>query len=99
MTLNYFFPQPLQPDLRNLIVCPGRHPAQPKPAPVRRHALTGECCPDASEVVVTVAHGMIFQDKLARQRRIAIERYGRGAIQFCIAKSTDRRSRRSAVGR
>jgi hypothetical protein len=47
--------------------------------------LTRERCPDLSEVVVTVAHRMIFQHELAGEGSITIERYRRGTIQLCIA--------------
>jgi hypothetical protein len=33
--------------------------------------LAGECRPETSEVVVTVAHGMILKDELAGERSIA----------------------------
>src|SRR6266849_10824367 len=60
--------------------------------------LTGNRRPDPSEVVVTVAHRMILQHKLAGERSITIERHGRGAIQLFIAKSTYCRCRHRTVG-
>ena len=62
-----------------------------------RDVLTGERCSDPSEVVVTVAHGMILKDELAGERSIAIERYGSGAIQLFIAELTYCRCGRSTV--
>jgi hypothetical protein len=43
-------------------------------------------------------HRVILQHELAGERRVAIERHRRGAIQLFIAESADRGSRRSAVG-
>jgi hypothetical protein len=42
--------------------------------------LTGKRCPDRGEVMVAVPDRMILKDELARERSIAVERYGRGAI-------------------
>src|SRR5262249_57548170 len=52
---------------------------------------------DPRKVVVTVAHRMVLQEKLARERSVAIERHGRGVVQLFVGKRTDRRSRRCTV--
>ena len=64
---------------------------------ISNQELSGKRCLDPSKVVVTVAHRMILKDELASERSIAIERHGRGAIQFFIGESTDCRGRRRTV--
>ena len=49
--------------------------------------LTGKRCPDSGEVMATVPDRMILKNELACERGIAVERHGRGAIQFFIAES------------
>src|SRR5262249_13749459 len=52
---------------------------------------------DPSEVVVTVAHRVILQQKLASERSVAVERHRRGAVEFFVGKGTDCRGRRRTV--
>ena len=40
---------------------------------------------------------MILQHELAGERSIAVQRHGRGAVQFFIGESTDGRGRRGTV--
>ena len=60
--------------------------------------LTSKRSANSIQMVITVAHRMILQHELAGQRSVAVQRHGRGAIQFFIAKSTNGRSRCRTVG-
>ena len=65
---------------------------------LRRLGLTAYGGPDAGEMVVAVAHGVIFQHELAGEGCVAVERNGGGAIQILIAEGANGCCGRSTVG-
>ena len=60
--------------------------------PLRPHRLL-----NPREVVITVAHGVILEHELTRDRRIGIERGLGGPIKVLVAECPDRRRRRGTV--
>jgi hypothetical protein len=46
--------------------------------------LSLDCCLDPRQVVKTVTHGMIFENKLARQSSIAVKRNWSGTIKLLV---------------
>jgi hypothetical protein len=61
-------------------------------------ALTRQCRFDSGKMVVTVAHGMVLQKELTREGSVAVQRNGRGAIEFFATEGSYCRGCRRTVG-
>ena len=65
--------------------------------PARRVDLSPQRRANLREVMIAVAHRVILEHELARDRRVAVERDRRGAIELLVAQRADRGRGRRAV--